>query len=178
MIAPYRDGLSAEMNKVIGECPQFLMKSKPSSALGSFMADAMVSEMKYYKFKADFGIVNYGGIRGVIDSGAITVGQIFQVMPFENEVIILKIDKVQLQQIIDLIKSKGGEPFSKELLNLKEQEYYWLAASDYIANGGDGYTMLPNAYKRINTGIKLRNVLIEHITRVNKIKVDNSPRVL
>jgi 2',3'-cyclic-nucleotide 2'-phosphodiesterase (5'-nucleotidase family) len=39
---------------------------------------------------------------------------------------------------------------------------YWVVTSDYIANGGDQMSMFANS-QRINTGMKIREVLIQSI---------------
>ena len=42
LITPYKLGMAAAMNEVIGHSPSFVEKKKPSSALGNFMADAVM----------------------------------------------------------------------------------------------------------------------------------------
>jgi 2',3'-cyclic-nucleotide 2'-phosphodiesterase (5'-nucleotidase family) len=178
LIAPYSLGLESEMNRVIGFCPAFLEKKKPSSALGSFMADAVLAQAKLTVPDADFCLLNYGGIRNTLDSGDVTVGDIFELMPFENEIVVLTISQSMLDTMKQFVHSKNGEPFSKELLNLPEKAFYKVATNDYIANGGDDYAFFINAEKRVDTNLKIRDALINYIEVIVPIEVDYAPREL
>ena len=73
------------MNTVIGFSTIGLTKKLPESGLGNLIADAM-KEMaqKKYATKVDAAFVNYGGIRSYIPKGEITIGKIFEIMPFDN----------------------------------------------------------------------------------------------
>jgi 2',3'-cyclic-nucleotide 2'-phosphodiesterase (5'-nucleotidase family) len=42
--------------------------------------------------------------------------------------------------------------------------FYWLVTNDYIANGGDQMSMFLNPADRINTGMKMRDLLIENLS--------------
>ncbi|MEY2924805.1 MAG: hypothetical protein RLZZ337_1353 [Bacteroidota bacterium] len=176
LIQPYKAALESEMGKVIGYSPSFLEKQKPSSALGSYMADAVLAQAKKCDDQVDFCLLNYGGIRSTLDSGEITVGDIFELMPFENEIVILTLSKTMVQNLIEFIKVKNGEPFSKELLNLPEKQFYKMATNDYIANGGDDYMVLQNAVERIECGVKIRDAILNNLNSNFNIEPDNAPR--
>jgi len=182
IIAPYKEALDFRMNQVIGFSPKEVEKSKPSSALGSFLADAiyMNTNMKYKNL--DFVVLNYGGIRSSLDSGEVTVRDIYKLLPFENKFVIIELNRDEFFQLIDLIKSKNGEPFSKSLLSNvnKKKLSYFLGTSDYIAKGGDGYDFLKNkkGLFRQETEEKLRDILFEYFEDYNEIIYDFSPRVL
>lgn len=178
IIRPYAKKLESEMNHVIGFCPTFLEKQKPSSALGNFMADAIYTEAKLIDEDVDFCILNYGGIRSTLDSGKITVGDIFELMPFENEIAILTISHDTLELLKQFVRKKNGEPFSRELLNIPKKDFYKVATSDYMANGGDDYAFFINTQNRFDTNLKIRDALIKHIERIETIELDHSAREL
>jgi len=175
--------MAAAMNEVIGHSPSFVEKKKPSSALGNFMADAvMESALKAYPLST-ICILNYGGIRSTLDSGDITMGDIFQIMPFENEIVILKLNTTYIDSLQNFITTKGGEPMSDNINSLKQvvmndQNYFYLVTSDYMANGGDNYLFLINATERINTGIKIRDALIAYVKIHQHITFDTKIRKL
>ena len=85
-IQPYSTQLSATMNRVIGICEVELSKAKPESSLGNFFADALREQSeKHFERKIDLCVMNYGGLRlPNISAGNITVGTVFELMPFDN----------------------------------------------------------------------------------------------
>ena len=61
----------------------------------------------------DFCLLNNGGLRFSLDSGNITRGDIYKLMPFDNKMVIVKIFKEDIFEIFRYIEKKGGEPISK-----------------------------------------------------------------
>jgi 2',3'-cyclic-nucleotide 2'-phosphodiesterase (5'-nucleotidase family) len=183
LIEPYKLGMSEAMNEVIGFCPAFIEKKKPSSAIGSMMADAVMDAINGIEKDVTFCLLNYGGIRSSLDSGAITVGEIFQIMPFENEIVVLKLESPYLDTLKYFVKRKNGESLSDEVRSLDtdkiyEKGFFYLVTNDYIANGGDNYSFLKNAVERESTGIKIREAIIGHVKRNNPLVLDYKKRAL
>ena len=175
MIRPYKTGMSESMNEVIGFCPAFLEKKKPKSILGDFMAEATFQAAAATGERVDFCLLNYGGIRSTLDLGEITIGEVYQLMPFENEISILTLSKAQMDTLFHLITQKGGEPFADHLwkdqtaYHIMNRTSYRIATNDYMANGGDNYSLLTRASERIDTGIKIRDGLITYIKANNPL---------
>ncbi len=183
LIEPYKLGMSEAMNEVIGFCPAFIEKKKPSSAIGSMMADAVMDAINGIEKDVTFCLLNYGGIRSSLDSGAITVGEIFQIMPFENEIVVLKLESPYLDTLKYFVKRKNGEPLSDEVRSLDtdkiyEKGFFYLVTNDYIANGGDNYSFLKNEVERESTGIKIREAIIGYVKRNNPLVLDYKKRAL
>jgi len=182
IIKPYKSALDFRMNQVIGYCPKSIAKEKPSSALGNFLSDAIFETMKMEFEELDFVLLNYGGIRSTLDSGEITVRKIYEILPFENEFTILELNHKEFLDLIDLIKLKGGEPFSLELLNnvSKKKQSYFVGTSDYLANGGDGYSLFKDkkGYFRKNTGTRLRDALFLYFEIYDEVLLDFNERLL
>lgn len=181
IIEPYKQNMAAAMDEVIGFSPAFLEKKKPSSILGSFMAEAVYQSASATGERIDFCLLNYGGIRSTLDSGEITVGEVFQIMPFENEITILTLSKVQLDTLFKIIEDKDGEPFANHLwkdqtaYHVLNRTAYRVATNDYMANGGDNYSILSQALERIDTGIKVRDALITFVKNNNPIPLEYKP---
>jgi 2',3'-cyclic-nucleotide 2'-phosphodiesterase (5'-nucleotidase family) len=167
--------MSDAMDEVIGFCPGFWEKKRPQSTLGDFMAEATYTAASSTGQRVDFCLVNYGGIRSTLDSGDITIGEVYQLMPFENEIAILTLSKEQMNEVFELMEKKGGEPFVNHSLKnqttdqLAKRTTYTLATNDYMANGGDDYNMLTEALDRVDTGIKIRDALITYIRANNPL---------
>jgi 2',3'-cyclic-nucleotide 2'-phosphodiesterase (5'-nucleotidase family) len=181
IISPYKEGMSKAMDEVIGFCPAFLEKKRPNSILGDFMAEATFQAAASTGERIDFCLLNYGGIRSTLDSGDITVGEVYELMPFENEITILTLSKSQMDTLFKIIEDKRGEPFANHLwkdqtaCHVMNRSAYRLATNDYMANGGDNYTILTKALERIDTGIKIRDGLITYIKANNPLPLTYLP---
>jgi len=180
MLQPYAVSLSAAMDKVIGFSNNGLSSKQPESGLGNFMADCMriMGEKKFGK-KVDAGFMNQFGIRSYIPKGNITIGKIFELMPFDNLIVLQEIKGPVLQQFLNKIASDGGWPVSagvtmgikdKKAINvmingkpLDENVTYLVANSDYVANGGDNCEMLRRLPQQ-SRGYLYRDALIEYVT--------------
>jgi 2',3'-cyclic-nucleotide 2'-phosphodiesterase (5'-nucleotidase family) len=177
LIAPYGNQLKTSMGKVIGHSVNGMNKKQPESEIGNYMADAM-KEMAEKKFgiKVDAAFVNYGGVRSYIAKGDVTVGQIFELMPFDNLVVLQELKGTVLQQFLDATASDGGWPLSGVTMEIKDKKAkhiviggkafdinasYWIANSDYVANGGSNCSMLKGIHQE-NKGYLLRDALIDY----------------
>jgi 5'-nucleotidase / UDP-sugar diphosphatase len=63
---------------------------------------------------------------------------------------------VQTSEAITIGTSAGGPPLSLDAT-------YKIATNDYIANGGSGFRVLKRNTTKIDTGVALRDALIDHI---------------
>ena len=177
-LSKYRDSVSKSMNVVIGFSVSGMSKHQPESGLGNFMADAMKNlGENIFKQKIDAAFVNYGGIRSYLPKGNITLGSIFEIMPFDNLLVIQKVRGDSLLSFLNMIADKNGWPISGITLGIKDKKavnvlvgdkqivadsIYTIANSDYIANGGDNTTMF-KSFPKISKGILIRDVLIDYV---------------
>lgn len=187
LVKPYRDSMQKNMGVVIGYADMLLEKKLPESTLGNFMADAcfkMAEER--YNTKINVAFVNYGGIRlSEIAKGNITKGQIYELMPFDNLLIIQKLKGSVLQEFLDLTAKQGGVPLSgmtmqiadlptgKKAVNvliggqpIDADAIYNVVNPDYVANGGDDASMLKNI-PQISAGYLVRDALLDYIKEFN-----------
>lgn len=183
-LQPYADSVNSSMNVVIGQLAVNLEKRQPEGTLGNFMADAMkVMAEKYYNTSVDGAFINFGGIRlNTMQAGKITRGKIFELMPFDNIIILQKLKGTVLQEFLDHIISRGGWPVAGISMQMKDKKavnvliggkpldpnmIYTIANSDYVANGGDNCEML-KVIPQINNGSILRDALIEYVQSFTK----------
>ncbi|MFA5044890.1 MAG: 5'-nucleotidase C-terminal domain-containing protein, partial [Paludibacter sp.] len=128
--------------------------------------------------KVDIAVVNLGGLRTVIPAGNITVGKVFELMPFENELVVLWLKGDKLYDLLQYFAGMGGEGVSglrMEIQNgkavnitvngkaLDKEKIYSIATNDYLAGGNDKMVQLAQYEKRVNTGVKIRTVLLDYI---------------
>lgn len=180
LIAPYKSELDAVMAQVIGFTTEDLEKKRPESNLGNWMADAIHRKAeKYAEEEIDFAVQNYGGIRlPIIKKGDITRRKIYELMPFDNIISILYLEKEIVEELINHLVESNGWPVSSSLkiqqlsetktsilINdkpLNETEVYKVALPDYIANGGSRCDFLKGK-KRNDLSILIRDALIEDV---------------
>ena len=168
IIYPYKIGIDSVMNEVLCFSSIEMIKGKPESLLGNFVTDLCLEMcMKdLYNSRttnsldicmADVCIMNNGGLRSTLPKGKITKGMIYELMPFENELVILELNVSEIFELVEYIYSRG-EPFSglniysldsieiidsKDILHRKNNNItVWMYASDcrernYIPLGKD-----------------------------------------
>ncbi|REC74991.1 bifunctional NAD pyrophosphatase/5'-nucleotidase [Chryseobacterium elymi] len=189
VIEPYKQKLDKEMNQKISHTSVDLTKQGDNSNLGNLLADytfegADAWTKKNLNKNVDAALINIGGIRTTIGKGDILLKSVFEVMPFENEVIIVKMKGSDLQGLFDYYaKTQVNNPVShlyietnngqltKYQINGKpvnpDQNYY-IATSDYLALGGDNMKFFSKG-ESISTGIRLRDLFIEYFRKSSEV---------
>lgn len=192
IIAPYKSRVDTEMDSTLAYAPKSLSKkdSKYNTAIGNMMADA-VFEMANPVFKSRTGypfnavLLNYGGIRSILSQGDVTTRTAFEIMPFENEVVVVELSGKQLQELFTYLSHGTAHPISGLQLTLGanneisqaliqgqpiiENETYFIATSDYLQKGGDNMTFLGKPVSILTLDYKIRNVLIDYFKKKDTI---------
>lgn len=197
IIEPYKQKLDKEMNQKISHTNTDLTKQGDNSNLGNLLADYTFDgadewAKTHLKKNVDAALINIGGIRTTIGKGDIFLKSVFEVMPFENEVIIVKMKGTDLQGLFDYyaktqvnnpvshlyIETNGGQ-LTKSLINGKtinpSQDYY-IATSDYLALGGDNMKFFAKG-EAIPTGIRLRDLFIDYFKKNSEIVPNTDVRL-
>jgi 2',3'-cyclic-nucleotide 2'-phosphodiesterase (5'-nucleotidase family) len=178
-LQPFKQRIDTQMNVVIGQAAETMRGNAPESLLSNFNADAYrQAASDFSDQKVDIAVVNLGGLRTVIPKGNITIRKVFELMPFENELVILWLKGDKLYDLLQFFASVGGEGVSglrMEISNgkavnitingnpLDTEKLYTIATNDYLAGGNDKMIQLGEYEKRLNTGLKIRTVLLETI---------------
>ena len=160
------------------------VRTKPTN-LGNMIAEAMIEATG-----ADVALTNGGGIRASIEAGDVTRGDIITVLPFNNVVIVVEVTGQDIYDALEwgysrLPETNGGFPqtanmriiysrysdpgnrIKRVLVNGKsidKDATYTLATNDFLAAGGDGYTMLDKPVVMYGKGLDevLTDYLVEH----------------
>ncbi len=179
LIAPYREELSVEMDVVLIQNKNKIVKGSPNSTMGNWVADILHDYIDAQNIAVDFAIQNQGGLRiPTIGKGDVTAGKIFELMPFDNMLVILETDGQMVQTFCDHITSSGGWPISKGLeFTIKNQKAtdilvngnpldlsrkYRFAVPDYVANGGSDCSFFKDLPQE-NLGVFIRDLIIEDV---------------
>ncbi|MBL7928146.1 MAG: 5'-nucleotidase C-terminal domain-containing protein [Bacteroidia bacterium] len=196
-LQPYKLKLDSSMNIRLASSDMEMEKGQPESLLGNFVSDLCMNQVKPFAIEnnlnIDFCFFNNGGLRNSLPKGDITMRNIFELMPFDNELVILIIDGKTTEKLIKTIIEKGGVPVSgiRIILNKDEKPQatvqdkpfdttrdYVILTSDYLAGGGDQYDFLKNRKEYLQTGLLMRDAIINHCRKAGKIssQLDNRIR--
>lgn len=182
----YRDSLDRSMSAPVIWSSSAMTKGLPESALGNFVADACMNVALRYCSQMniappDFAMFNNGGLRAALPAGMITRGNIYELMPFENELVILELNDSLLQLVVNYIASRNGNPVSGIRLQIADSSNtmvtftgktngsrmeYRMLTSDYLANGGDKMEFL-SSLKQEPLSIKIRDALFLELEKMN-----------
>lgn len=182
---PYKLQLDTEMKRVIGHSDVRLSKpaSVPETLLGNFFADALLEEGRILHPDIDFSFGTKGGLRIELPKGAITIGLLFELMPFENELVLLELSAENVEQVAQFIAGSGGQPVAGMRMTIRDgraedirvgdepidpTRTYKLLTYDYLANGGDNLRGLDHPISRIDLGKKVREALIDYVGQLTQ----------
>lgn len=189
LIAPYRSELEAEMSEVIAQAPEDLIKDRPNGNLNNWVTDALLREFSEEIVDMPcMVLLNYGGLRNPIGKGDVTVGDIFKLMPFDNEVVIVTLPLSALGKMAEYIGKSGGEPIAgiyyrqgkmtwEKGLAMDEEPFLVVITSDYLLNGGDNMQFFSERREVIYTGQLMRDVLINQARKQKTLRADHEERI-
>lgn len=182
-----KDKLEKKTSVIIGYCPEDMVSEMPQSPLSNFLTDILVEIgneycQKKHKDAVDFSLLNFGGIRAPLKAGNITIGNIFEIAPFENTLVIADIKGSEVRKIFRRFKVKKCEPYSQQVniqyagdyfhkvfINGQEidnDKTYRMITLDFIITGGDDILKDIEISNVEHTGIVVRNAYINHIKKM------------
>lgn len=187
MISSYRVEMEKTMNAVICQTRSEMVKGRPESLLGNLIADLglKIGREIYGDFEKqgiDFCLFNTGGLRASLPKGDISRGKVFELMPFENELVVVTLSQKGMAELIEYVKARGGDPLSGIRIDfgqdpyrvdisgvpLNENRNYKVLTTDYLANGGDKMKFLTKTSRlKIDLlDMKMRDAIMLHFERL------------
>ncbi|MBE3575579.1 MAG: bifunctional metallophosphatase/5'-nucleotidase, partial [Firmicutes bacterium] len=107
LVNAYQAKTGPLMDKVIGQTTTGIMRDYDhESAMGDFFADAMLAEIRKINPAVQIMFTNAGGLRTDVGPGPITVGKIWEICPFDNTIVTMKLTGEQILSIL-ANKTKG-----------------------------------------------------------------------
>ncbi|WP_342747852.1 5'-nucleotidase [Flavobacterium magnum] len=200
-IKPYREHINEDLSTVLAYSPETLEKSKGEwqTNIGNFMADVTLAKARTVfdpreQKQVDICLLNHGGIRAIIPKGNVTARTAYEVMPFENSLIVLALKGEQLLEIAAyIIKEKKPHPLSGMSFTIGKDgnpknitvngkplvpaDTYYVATSDYLSNGGDNMVFFKKATASFDMDYKLRNILIDYFKETDTLVVNHDERI-
>ncbi len=189
-IRPLKDSMDCLLNEVIGYAPEPMSARAPESPLLNWAADALLFPVRVQQpDRADFAVVNVGGLRCSWPAGDITVRSVFELMPFENQVVVLTLSGENVELLANQMAAQGGQGVSGMTFVINGSDMtahdirvqgkpverdrdYFVVTSDYLSGGADGMGALALFKDRVYTGNKIRAQYIDYI---KTLTVNNQP---
>lgn len=186
IISIYRSSMQEEMSRVLAHSESAMQKASPEGLLNNFVAD-LVLEQAHEIYQPeddapiDFCLLNYGGLRTSLPQGPVTLSRVFELMPFENEMVVVTLTPEKTRQLFEyLASSEVGMPVSGITLGIRDNEVaevtiqgepfddtqnYKVVTSDYLAGGGDNMNFFLDPVALEILGRKIRDAIILHMER-------------
>ena len=181
IIAPYRNKVDSMRAKVIGKSPyEFERKSPEMVNLLSDFVRMRGAEL--CGKPVDLSIMNKGGIRNSLAAGEITQGEIIDIAPFDNSIVVMEIEGDDLLDNFKVMASQEGQGVSSNVeavydpstheLNrvtidgkpIDPDRKYRLATIDYLAAGNDYMEPLKEGDILAKSPEVLYKILIDYIS--------------
>lgn len=201
-IAPYKEHINDVLDKPIAYNPKTISKYDKgyNTAIGNLMADIVLEQSnpvfnKRTGKNIDFVLLNHGGIRAIISEGNVTTRTAYEIMPFENKVVVIELTSAKVKELVEYLqKSKKAHPVSgielvlnndysvkKFLINGKlpeEHKTYNVATSDYLASGGDNMNFFKEPVNNTPLDYLIRNEIIDYFKKIDTIKTTADNRFI
>jgi 5'-nucleotidase/UDP-sugar diphosphatase len=195
LVDTYANQLGAELNTVIGESQDVM--SAEGKYNGPFALGSLIADMIRAHGQTDVGILNTGGVRTDLGKGPITVGKIFEILPFDNALITLELQGKVLAEIVKINASRLRKSKNLQFSNLvytlnKEgkvtaiqvggkpldpERWYTITTIDYVFAGNEDLPF-QGARNVKTTGVLVRDMMIEHIRKAKQISAPKDVRLL
>jgi 2',3'-cyclic-nucleotide 2'-phosphodiesterase (5'-nucleotidase family) len=203
-IRPYREHIDKDLDSVLAYSPETLDKSKViggwQTTIGNLMADVTIAKadkvfLARQNRHIDVCLLNHGGIRAILAKGNVTARTAFEIMPFENALIVVALKGEQMVEIANYIaKEKKPHPLAGMEIHLTKEgavsaltvqgkpveagKIYNVATSDYLANGGDSMDFFKKGVTTYDLDYKLRNLFIDYFKEIDTIPVIRTERII
>jgi 5'-nucleotidase/UDP-sugar diphosphatase len=208
-VARYERRLSREMDVAIGTTSVALDSRNATvrsgeAAIGNVIADAMRAAAH-----ADAAVMNGGGIRGgkrYAAGATISRRDVLAELPFGNRLVTIEISGSELKRAIEnglsqlpnatprfpqvsglIIEADTARPPGSRVIAIKvggapldEAKTYRVATNDFLARGGDGYTMFRDAHHVTAEADAppVTNEVVEYIKRAGTLRTGVEGRLV
>lgn len=198
-VLPYKTRINQVLDSTLTYAPYAITKTdgELNTTAGNLMADIVLSEASpIFKSRTnkeiDFVMMNHGGIRAVISQGNVSARNAFEIMPFENSIVVAELSSSDVRDMVSFLTRSGrAHPIAglqviinkdKEIKSIKikgepidEEKTYYVATSDYLVSGGNTMGFFKNNTSITDIDYLIRNAMIDYFKKVDTLapKVDD-----
>lgn len=200
-IEPYKKHIDKDLDSILSYNPETLEKSKGKwqTNIGDWMAYVCFqhAEPLFYTRTGkhlDLCLLNHGGIRAILPKGNVNARNAYEIMPFENNLVVIGLTHEKMQELIThfihdkkphplygmSLKLNKDEMFLEAKINeklLENDKIYYVLTSDYLASGGDNMSFFIDPVENYDLDYKIRNVLIDEFKRRDTLWIPNQKKV-
>jgi len=201
-LEPYIKHVNNVLDETLCYAPKVISMSdgRYNSSAGNLMADIILEQADpVFKSRTnqniDFAVLNHGGIRSIISKGDVSSRTAYEVMPFENTIVVVQMKGRAIRDLVSyLIRSSRPHPISgmqiivdnKDQLSsvtiqgqpFDENRTYNVATSNYLFNGGDDMVFFKDGLQHFELQYLIRNAMIDYFKNVDTLKASVDDRFL
>jgi 5'-nucleotidase len=198
-IKPYRKNLEVQMDSTLSYSDKAMNKSdfKFNTPIGNLFAEVVRKQagpvfLSRTGKAIDIVLLNHGGIRAGLPQGRITMRNAYEIMPFENKIVVAQLNGSQVMELVDyLVEKRRAHPIDglKIVLNaddtlktvtvngaeIKTDQKYYIATNDYLYNGGDDMVFFKDT-PQTDVDYKLRSAIIDYFTATDTLSFERDDR--
>ncbi|MEH6682084.1 MAG: 5'-nucleotidase [Sediminicola sp.] len=192
-VAPYRNRIDEVLDSTLAYAPRTISKEdgERNSSAGNLMADIVLAQAApIFKSRTgkelDFVLLNFGGIRSTISAGKVSARTMYEVMPFENNIVVAELPASAVRKLVSFLISASkphpisgiqivldqGDSLSSVNIQGKpfdENRTYYVATSNYLISGGDKMDFFGENVGLTDTDYLIRNAMIDYLNKVDTI---------
>lgn len=190
----YRPGINRVMGKPVAIVKDTVRFDQPEGALGNMAADALRNRaaLELRKF-IHLGVIGEGSFRTYFVPGTLTLGDVYEFMPYDNKLVVLELSGDQVIELIGQVAKIGGAPISGARFRIDEENrargilvnsevvdpnrHYFVATSDWVANGGDQFPALWNPIRRTDLDLSIKDVYVDFFRGMAELYNERDGRV-
>ena len=193
-IAPFRSHVNNVLDDPLSYAPENISKDdgKYNSSAGNLMADIVLEQAgpvftKRTGKEMDFVVLNHGGIRSVISAGDVSTRTAYEVMPFENTIVVLELQGKAIRELVSfLIQARRPHPIAGiqiildskgelDSVNIQgrpfdENRSYFVGTSNYLASGGDNMKFFESGTASTDLQYLIRNAMVDYFSKTDTLR--------
>lgn len=194
MLKGYTEELKESNTKQIGVVETALVRGPGETAIGNWIVDAMNESAN-----SQIAFTNPGGIRSDLPAGPITGDGIYKVCPFPNTICTTTMGGQQLLRFLEQCASLNPIPISglrfgfdknlpegervlfAELMDgtaIEADGSYKVTTNSFLKDGKDGYTVLGENLKWIDTSVLMRDAMTQYVMKYGTVKTELDGRIV
>ncbi len=196
-LKPYQEKGQAELMKKVATTNGKLEGDRNVVRFHQTNLGRLIATAQKERAKADFAIMNSGGIRDSIAEGDITYKDVLKVQPFANTITYVEMNGTDVLKYLDKVATfptdTGAYPqFAGVSMTIKKDrainvkingeavdlnKTYRFAVPSFSASGGDGYPKITEHASYVNTGFVDAEVLKDYLEKHSPINIkDYTPK--